>query len=140
MVLIHGYCLVHLTNMCVFVHLTKGFMCEDFHGYHPREVYMIAYNEIIHSMPNLNGNFVGFQIPKCREVNLSKLHKDRDGQKKIIKRGIDEPLEGSGNARRSSIMRCNNCKEFGHHKRTCKGVLIKKKKKNSNFYVIICKW
>ncbi|KAG5550083.1 hypothetical protein RHGRI_015138 [Rhododendron griersonianum] len=48
--------------------------------------------------------------------------------RKNRRREADEAPAGASHMKRSQTLRCTNCKEFGHNRRTCQRAPVKKKK------------
>lgn len=73
-------------------------------------------------MPNLdecnNGGYVTIDPPKLEKLS-GRPRRNRE-------KGVDEGQSILNDAKRSSMVRCDTCKEFGHRKHTYQRVPVKK--------------
>lgn len=86
------------------------------------KIYCLSYTEIIHPMPELDTNNRG-SYGKIDPPILRRL----PGRPRINRRrGVTEGPAAPHDARRSSTVRCGNCKEFGHNILGCQRDKTKK--------------
>ncbi|KAK7255963.1 hypothetical protein RIF29_29398 [Crotalaria pallida] len=97
-------------------------------GAYTTRSYCKSYIELIHPMPELDpnnrGNYGQIDPPALRRL-LGRPRRNR-------KRSLVEGPSGTQDARRSSTVRCGNCREFGHNSLGCQRDKTKKQKKLSD--------
>ena len=96
----------------------------DSHYY--KSCYQLTYADIIHPVPDLSTVEIN-ESPK--DVVKPPYLKRLPGRpRKNRRREVDEGSSGPGTIRRSTTVRCDTCKQFGHNKRTCQWTPIAARK------------
>ncbi|KAF8398461.1 hypothetical protein HHK36_017389 [Tetracentron sinense] len=84
-------------------------------AYFTKEVYLKTYSHLIHPIPDESM----WPALDLESINPPSLHRRPGRPKKNRRREADESAPGS--SRRSGLVRCQRCKQYGHNKRTCQG-------------------
>ncbi|KAF7136344.1 hypothetical protein RHSIM_Rhsim08G0130100 [Rhododendron simsii] len=94
----------------------KRMNIEEFcHTHYHRDTYLRAHGEIIHP---LHDETMWEEVPG-ELVQPPPLKRLSSRPRKSRRRAADELAPGGSESRRSCTVRCANCKEIGHNKRTC---------------------
>ncbi|XP_043721114.1 uncharacterized protein LOC122668641 [Telopea speciosissima] len=113
---------------CKHVGLTSNWtrvgVLDYCHSYLNTKRNLMANGEMIHPLSDVKHLPDTALLPPILKRSIGRLSKNR-------KREADEPPK-QDNKRKSSSIRCDRCKEYGHNRRTCKGGPIKGKRKGTS--------
>ncbi|XP_058182429.1 uncharacterized protein LOC131300547 [Rhododendron vialii] len=88
------------------------------------EAYMQCYGSMIHPIRNQ----MYWEPDQFHKLDPPPLRRMPGRPRKNRMREADEAPAGASHMKRSQTLRCTNCKEFGHNRRTCQRAPVKKKK------------
>ncbi|KAI8557838.1 hypothetical protein RHMOL_Rhmol04G0042000 [Rhododendron molle] len=92
------------------------------------EAYMQCYGGMIH--PIRDHRY--WEPDQFHKLDPPPLRRMPGRPRKNRRREADEAPAGASHMKRSQTLRCTNCKEFGHNRRTCQRAPMKKKKGANN--------
>ncbi|KAG5550078.1 hypothetical protein RHGRI_015138 [Rhododendron griersonianum] len=88
------------------------------------EAYMQCYGGMIHPIRDQRY----WEPDQFHKLDPPPLRRMPGRPRKNRRREADEAPAGASHMKRSQTLRCTNCKEFGHNRRTCQRAPVKKKK------------
>ncbi|KAG5550082.1 hypothetical protein RHGRI_015138 [Rhododendron griersonianum] len=98
------------------------------------EAYMQCYGGMIHPIRDQRY----WEPDQFHKLDPPPLRRMPGRPRKNRRREADEAPAGASHMKRSQTLRCTNCKEFGHNRRTCQRAPVKKKKGANSQVLLMC--
>ena len=107
---------------CIYLNKQRP---EDYVSrYYSKEVYLLAYNSMIHPVPGEHD-----WVQTGMDAIAPPFYRKQTGRpKKLRRKGADEPINPYKVSRRNKGVTCAKCLQLGHNQRSCKGPVHPKSK------------